>query len=884
MNRQVLRVSRTLCFMIACAISLSAQVDIRINTTNGSYPSEMGWQIINASTNVTVYCRIPSTAVLPNNVIINVPPATYILRAFDSFGDTWNSGTVTVTGVAAGTTLWTGTYTGRERQSNVCPGPTVPLVAANQDIARFTVTVPCVAPTITTQPTSTVSSCSGLPLTLTVGSNLTNGTWEWFRDTVSLGVQSTPTLNIASTTVNDNGVYRCVLRDNCNPATATTTSAFSRVTIIGAPQITVQPATARVVCQSGNDTLRIRATGGGRTFQWFKDGSAIAGATDSNYVINNAQATAAGSYWCVVTGACAPAATSTICAVTVAIRPRITAQPQPLDVCPGTNNTVSVSAVGNNLAYQWYKDGVLINGATSSSLAFNNYDYSMNGQYYCLVRSDIPNPNNCAISVQSATIRVSGFRPPVVATQPKGAEVCAGTSATLVATFNGTGLSYQWFKDGQAITGQTANVIVLSGAKASDAGRYVVVATGTCDFSTASDTVTVAVIARPSISKNPQPAVLTVGERLSLSVEANDIRSIQWYRNDQPIKDATTANYSIASVVKANAGYYSARISNGCGAVVSAIAKVDVNDPVRPTPAITLGQESVEFGEIPVGYSKSLTVPAMIKNTGNAPLTITAINLSPSDFTLSNAPAVPFDIAPGADQSLVVVATPTTKGPVNGTMTIRSNSTGKPQVTVALSASYVMRYTHDASQSFGLIETGKSAEKCVTLTNSSTQEITIDQVTVTGLNSAEFSVVTAMPVTIAAGATADVCVKFAPGTVGKKTAQLQVRSANGGNSTVNLDGTAETPGGVVDAAEYGLVVGPNPMHSTLELRFGKATATMQIALVDAAGSTVFSMNHDAVDAGAVVRLNTSGSVASGSYMLTIRTGSDVVVVPVSVIK
>ncbi len=884
MSRQVLRVSRTLCFMIACAISLSAQVDIRINTTNGSFPSEMGWQIINAATNVTVYCRIPSTAVLPNNVIINVPPATYILRAFDSFGDTWNSGTVTVTDVASGTTLWSGTYTSRERQTNVCPGPTVPISALNQDIGRFTVTVPCVAPTITMQPVSTVSSCSGLPLTLTVGSTLTSGTWEWFRDTVSLGVQSTPTLNIASTTVNDNGVYRCVLRDNCNPATATTTSAFSRVTIIGAPEITVQLSPARVVCESGNDTLRIRAVGGGRRFQWFKDGSAIAGATDSNYVINNAQASSAGNYWCVVSGTCAPAATSTTCAVSVAIRPRITAQPRPVDVCPGTNNTVSVAAVGNNLAYQWYKDGVLINGATSSSIAFNNYDYSMNGQYYCVVRSDIPNPNNCAITVQSTTIRVSGFRPPVVATQPKGAEVCEGASTTLVATFNGTGLNYQWFKDGAAIAGQNANAIVISGAKTTDAGRYVVVATGTCNFSTASDTVSIAVIARPGITKNPQSTVLTVGERLALSVEANDIRAIQWYRNDQPIKDATTANYSIASVVKSNAGYYYARISNGCGAVVSAIAKVDVNDPVRPTPAITLGQESVEFGEIPVGYNKSVTIPAMVKNTGNAPLTITAINLSPSDFTLSNAPAIPFDIAPGADQTLVVVATPTTKGPVNGTMTIRSNAAGKPQVSVALSASYVMRYTHNASQSFGLIETGKTVEKCVTMTNSSTQEITIDQVTVTGQNAAEFTVVTAVPVKIAAGATADVCVKFAPGTVGKKSAQLLVRSANGGNSSIDLDGTAETPGGVVDAAEYGLVVGPNPMHSTLELRFGKATAAMQIALVDASGSAAFSMAHDAVEAGSIVRINTAGSVASGSYMLTIRTGSDVVVVPVSVIK
>lgn len=870
--------------VLATFATVQAQVDIRINTTNGSYPSEIGWEIINTATNTTVRCWAPYSGTLPNNLTISVPASTYQVRAYDAFGDTWNNGTLTITAVATGATLFNGTYSGRERQRNVCPGPTTPLNAANQNIGTFTVTVPCVPPTITVQPPTTTTVCQGFPLTLSVSSNLTNGTWEWFRDTISLGVSTSSSYTIPSVSSADAGNYRCVLRNNCNPATAVATSASSRVTVIGAPTITVTPASPRVVCESGNDTLRLRATGGGRTFQWFKDGVVIPGATDSNFVILNAQATTAGNYTCTVSGTCSPSTTSAPIAVTVAIKPRITRQPTGLDVCPGTDNTISVAAVGNNLAYLWYKDGQPLLNQTGSSISFNKYDYSMNGQYYCTVRSDIANPNNCTISVQSSTVRVSGFRAPVAASQPKSIDACAGTATTLVGTFTGTGLTYQWFKDGKALDGQTANALVIGATQPTDAGKYVLVATGTCGLKGTSDTATITVLAKPAITKQPEAATLTVGERLSLSVEASDIRSIQWYKNDLAIKGATTATYSIASVVKSDAGYYSARITNGCGAVVSTIAKVDVNDPVRPTPAITLAQESVDFGDIAVGYTKSVSVPAMIKNTGNAPLTITAINLSPSDFTISSAPGLPFDIAPGADRALTLVAAPAVKGRVNGTMTIRSNATATPQVTVSLSANYLMRYTHASSQSFGLIETGKTSEKCVTITNSSTQEITIDQVTVSGLNAAEFSVVTVMPVTIAAGATADVCVKFAPGTVGKKTAQLQVRSANGGNSSVDLDGTAETPGGVIDAAEFGLTVGPNPMQNTLDIRFGKSTAGMQISLVDASGSKVYTMSHDAVDAGAVVRLNTGSTVASGSYMLTIRTGSDVIVVPVTVVK
>ncbi len=883
MSRQLLRALRILVLSCVLTVASFAQVDIKINTTNGSYPSEIGWQIINTATNAVVHCKAPYSGALPNNLVINVPAATYQVRAFDAWGDGWNGGNLTITYNANGQTLFSGSYIGTARQSNTCPGPTAP-VQTTQNFGTFTVVVPCVAPTITAQPPFTLQACTGQPFSITVSSNLTNGTWEWFRDTVSLGVRSTPTLTIANTTLADAGTYRCILRDNCNPVTAAVTSANCRVSVVPSPTITVNPDPLRVICESKNDTLRVRATGANRTFQWFKDGAPIAGATDSNFVLINAQATSNGDYYCVVSGLCQPPATSSTTKVTVAAKPRITKEPTGLDVCPGSNNTISVAATGLNLAYQWYKDGVLINGATSSSLAFNNYDYSMNGQYYCMIKSDIPNPNNCIISAQSRTVRVSGFRQPVVETQPKSMDACVGTTTTLVGTFKGTGLNYQWFKDGKALDGQTANALVINATKASDAGKYVLVATGTCDLSASSDTAIVTVLSRPQITKQPEPATLTVGERLTLTVDANDIRSIQWYKNDIAIKDAATTTYSIASVVKADAGFYSARITNGCGGVVSAIVKIVVNDPVRPTPAITLSQSSIEFGDIPVGYSKSMSVPAMIKNTGNAPLTISSITLSPSDFTLSNAPTLPFDIAPGADQTITVVAAPTSKGVVNGTMTIRSNASASPQVSVALSANYVMRYSHNSAQSFGMIETGTTSEKCISFTNTSAQEITLDQATVTGVNAAEFSVVTALPLTLAAGASADICVKFAPGTVGKKSAQLVVRSSNGGNSTVALDGTAETPGGVVDAAEYGLTVGPNPMQNSLEIRFGKPTAAMEIALVDASGRSVYTTSHDAVEAGAIVRINTSGAIASGSYMLTIRTGSDVIVVSVSVVK
>jgi hypothetical protein len=172
----------------------------------------------------------------------------------------------------------------------------------------------------------------------------------------------------------------------------------------------------------------------------------------------------------------------------------------------------------------------------------------------------------------------------------------------------------------------------------------------------------------------------------------------------------------------------------------------------------------------------------------------------------------------------------------------------------------------------------------MTITNNSNQEITIDQATVTGMNSAEFTVTTAMPITLAAGASAEICIKFAPGTAGKKSAQLSLRSANGGNSTIDLGGTGEVPGGVIDAAEAGISVWPNPVRDALRISFGKSMPSMSIELVATNGTMAATFNHDGAEAGSSVSFNVGQMVASGSYTLVIRTGGDVMSMPVTVVR
>jgi hypothetical protein len=867
----------------------SAQVALTLTSTNGSWPTEVGWQVVNLDNNTTYHCLFPGQvgSALPNNVALNVPAGRYEVRAWDSFGDTWNGAWVNITYTATGVVLVNqATYSLRLGSRNTCPGPTAVTNTA-QVIASFTVVPPCVAPRITANPVSQ-SICQGQPVTFSVSSNVSSGTYEWRRNGVVLATTTSNTYTIPSVTLADAGLYDVVIREACNPSVAFSTSASAQLTVVGPPVITTNLPSTFVVCENANSTLSIRASGAGRRFQWRKDGVDIPGATDSNLVINNATSTTAGVYDCVVSGQCAPSVTSAACALSVPTRPRLTSQPTNLDLCPGASGSISFTATGTNLVYQWYRDGVVVPNATSPTLSFTNYSYDSDGQYMCIVTSNVPNPNRCLVTAQTTTVRVSGFRPPEVTRQPQGSDACLGSNFTLVAEARGTGITYQWLRNGAPITGANSNELLLTNVTSASAGTYRCRVVGTCGLNVVSDSAVVNVITKPTFVSQPASQELTVGSRLELSVNATDARTYQWTKNSQPIQGATNATYVIEQVSKSDAAYYNVIVRNSCGGITSGNARVTVVDPVVPTPQITLGQTTIDFGEIPVGYDKTMTVSNCIQSTGTAPLVVSGIALSPGEFSLENAPSYPLTLAPGTSASISVTAMPTTRGTLNGTMIVSSNDAGAPLSTVSMTAAYVLRYDHAATQDFGTVLTDTSRDVCVTLTNTSAVDITIEQTTVTGVNSGSFTVQSTLPLAIAAGQTGEVCVRFAPGTPGQKTARLNLRSSTGGNSSIDLSGTGEVPGSVIDASVAGVSAVPNPMRESLTVRFDAGAPEMTVSVMDATGSVVSTFRHDAVEVGGSVRWDgrdaSGAAVANGSYTMLIRYGATTVSMPIVVIR
>jgi plastocyanin len=106
------------------------------------------------------------------------------------------------------------------------------------------------------------------------------------------------------------------------------------------------------------------------SYQWYKAGVSIAGATSASYVISGVQLTDAGTYYAYIANS-AGSTTSDNAVLTVnllAAAPAFTTQPASQTVTAGTAVTFTAAASGSPApTFQWRKNGANITGATGAS-------------------------------------------------------------------------------------------------------------------------------------------------------------------------------------------------------------------------------------------------------------------------------------------------------------------------------------------------------------------------------------------------------------------------------------------------------------------------------------------------------------------------------------
>lgn len=236
-----------------------------------------------------------------------------------------------------------------------------------------------------------------------------------------------------------------------------------------APVITTQPASASSTGVVAT-VFKVVATGGGLVYQWYRDGTAIADATQASY-----STVTAGSYYVVVSNTIGKVTSSTA-TLTVTVDPVITVQPQSASVTAGKSAVLSVVATGAGLGYQWYRSGTVITGATASS-----YATSVAGTYTVVVSSSRTGAKSATSAVATVSLSASAVAP-TITTQPVAQRVTAGNAVNFSVATTGTDLTYQWFKDGVAIALATSPGLALDPVTSVNAGNYYVVVTNSLGF------------------------------------------------------------------------------------------------------------------------------------------------------------------------------------------------------------------------------------------------------------------------------------------------------------------------------------------------------------------------------------------------------------------
>ena len=245
-------------------------------------------------------------------------------------------------------------------------------------------------------------------------------------------------------------------------------------------------------------------------------------------------------------------------------------QPSNQTVTVGGAVTFTVVATGTApLSYQWYVNGTLIDGATSSSYTISSATAANAGSYTVTVTGS---SGSATSSAAILTVNPPG-NGPTITTQPSIQTVTVGGTVTFTVGAAGTPpLSYQWYFNGAYISGATSSSYTIISATAANDGSYTATVTNSAGTVTSNPaTLTVnGPIGAPVITQQPvwtvDPDLLSV----TLSVVATGSGlTYQWQYNVTNIAGATNATLIIAGARLSQAGNYTVVVTNPSGSAVS---------------------------------------------------------------------------------------------------------------------------------------------------------------------------------------------------------------------------------------------------------------------------------------------------------------------------
>ncbi|GIV53860.1 MAG: hypothetical protein KatS3mg039_0378 [Candidatus Kapaibacterium sp.] len=433
------------------------------------------------------------------------------------------------------------------------------------------------------------------------------------------------------------------------------------VTVLSAPQASISASGPTALCSGYTAapqlTSAVSGCSGTTTYQWYHNGAPVVGATSANYQVPLGLNVGTHVYTLIATcGSCS--GTSNSISITVGLSPTVTASVSgggtSATVCTNASSFPVISAVVSNCtstpAYQWQLNGSPITGATDPSytvpptLGVGTWNFTA-----------VVTCGGC--STTSNTVVLTVAQSPTVQINTTGStSLCTGYTQGPLLTASASNCSgtptYQWYRDGQLLTGATnASLPVPTGLASGTYSYAVAVTCGGCT-ATASVTVTVNPSATVSISTY-QPTQLctgySAGPVLQSTVMCLGSPSYQWLLNGNPISGATGLTYSVPTGLAVGSYTYALQIT--CGSCTTLSNAIVVTVAQSPTVMILSSGSTM----LCTGYASAPTLTASVTNCSGTPQYQWYLNNSPITGATTATYTIPLGLSPGSYSYAVVV-------------------------------------------------------------------------------------------------------------------------------------------------------------------------------------------------------------------------------------
>ncbi|XOV70665.1 MAG: immunoglobulin domain-containing protein [Verrucomicrobiota bacterium] len=401
---------------------------------------------------------------------------------------------------------------------------------------------------------------------------------QWFKDGVLLDDFDSNVLFKEGAAISDSGVYAFTVSNELgtvesNPIAVTVSEYFEPPIVT---QFMVSPNPALV----GSSLALTTAASGDRpfTFSWYRDDVLLGTSDLPIYSIESVTESASGNYSVIVSNRADQDKSSPI-TVSVVEPISITEQPQDTLIMENTPLELSVTASGGGqITYTWYRDNKKIDGATSSTYRVPSSTFADTGDYHVVV-SDGASTVKSAI----ASVLVTPFiEPPSILIQPKSKKVNLGDPSSMVLSATGAEpLKYQWYLNGNPITGAIKNFTLFDSVTAADAGTYTVTVTNDAG-SVTSVPATLSLILPLGIVTQSGDVSIIQGDSFILEVEVNspeDVQESYWAKDGSRLPDSAGFTYEVVGASLENTGSYTFHATDGNDWIVSDPMTVQVNQP-----------------------------------------------------------------------------------------------------------------------------------------------------------------------------------------------------------------------------------------------------------------------------------------------------------------